>query len=120
MKPRLKKLTLGQLKAEARGVEDAPDLDPLTYKTDLDPIIFERVRDGRTASSERIAIVDGYHRAAGLIGWAVAADLKLDSIQIAAIDVTGYDEDVVAAAADGFGGESQEEALLEILTATQG
>lgn len=119
MKPRFKKLTLDQLKAEASEAQDSPDLDPLTYKNDLDPIIYERVPDGRAASGTRITIVDGYHRAAGLVGWAIGAGQKLENISIEALDVTGFDEDLVADAADGFGGERQEDALRQIMKAAK-
>jgi len=110
-RPKIRRITLRELRRDASEVDDAPDLDPAEYLT-MDPIIIE-------VTDESVNIVDGFHRAAGLIGWATAAEQKLDVITVPVVDATGYDEDTVAQAADGFGGERQSAAIRKILRAVK-
>jgi len=112
-KPKLVEIKLSALKRDARNAEGAPDLDPAEYMRALDPIIIEG--EGRS-----VDIVDGMHRAAGLLGWCEAAGQDPSKIAVLVVDVTGYDEATVGAAADGFGGEKQEKAIRKILRAVRG
>lgn len=106
---RLTQVPLSALRAEALNAEDSPDLDPEQYAQDLPPIIIEY-------SAGPLTIVDGYHRAAGMVNWAIGAGLKLNSVVVEVIDATRCDEDLVAAAAvpEGGYGMSQEDAIEEI------
>lgn len=61
-------------------------------------------------------IVDGFHRTAGLVNWADGEGIPYDAIQVRVLDVTGYDEDVIATAA--VSGKKQEDALCELYDAS--
>lgn len=110
MTTRFRRLKLSRLAFEAlSSASDSPDLSPSDYARENE-IVVEKVEG-------RWAIVDGFHRAAGLANWASGEGLSYNSIQIRVLDVTGYGEDVVAAAAEP--GEAQEEALRELYEAAE-
>lgn len=111
-KPEFCRISLKDLRRDAWDVEDAGDLDPAEYATRLNPIIIER-------ANGVVGIVDGFHRASGLLGWAEAAQQDPAVIMVEVVDTTGYDEDTIAEAGDGFGGERHEAAIRKILRAAK-
>jgi hypothetical protein len=111
-RPKRVKISLWDLRFEAQQAPDSPDLDPRDREG---PIVFE-------VANGQVTIVDGYHRTAGMINWALGEQLDLRSVFIDAIDVTGFTENIVAAAAvpEGAYGMSQEEAIEKIVKAARG
>lgn len=96
--PKKKYVPLSDLKRSSRDVDDASDLDPDDLPEDL---IIEFV-EGKTQ------IIDGMHRAAGMLGWCESEGIDPKTILIPVVDVTEYDDtDTVEKAADGFSRENQ-------------
>lgn len=87
--------------------DDAPDLDPADY----DGQILIDCRLGH------VDIVDGFHRSAGLRGWAEGEGLSLDSVTVPVVDVSDAPEHLVGAAGcpDGYRGVSQRDAIAQLL-----
>jgi hypothetical protein len=111
MNTRFRRLKLSRLSREAlSSAPDSPDLSPTDYDSLLE-IVVEKIDENNWA------IVDGFHRAAGLANWAEAEDIAYDQIQVKVLDVTGYDEDVIADAAEPS--ERQDDALQELYDAAK-
>jgi hypothetical protein len=90
--PRHGTIALSALKRSARDVDDAPDLNPVDLP---EPLIIDR-------TNGKVDIIDGLHRAAGMLGWAESESIDPTQIQVPVVDVTGYDEETVEKAADSF------------------
>jgi hypothetical protein len=97
---RLRRVPVSTFKREIYDVESS-DLDPADgYEP---PIVVDEGRG--------LEIVDGFHRIAGIAGWVEGEGLKDTKIDV--IDISGSDENLIAAAAtpDGYRGLTQEAAL---------
>lgn len=95
MRPSFREVSLAALKRDVwQDVDEASDLTPARYAL-MSPILYERV-------NSRVVVVDGRHRAAGLISWAEGEEHDLRQVMVEALDVTGCDEELVARAGDGF------------------
>lgn len=111
---RLRQVSVSELAKEAiGGAPDAPDLHPSDLEN-MDPPIVEKVDD-------HFQIVDGFHRISGVASYLLGEKESLNT-RIEVVDATGYDEDVISAAAvpEGYGDMTQEEAIQELLDAARG
>lgn len=102
---KLRWIPVSELAKEALGgAPDSPDLHPSDLGG-MDLPIVEKV-DGR------FQIVDGFHRIAGVASYLLGEKESLN-MRIKVVDATGYDEDVIAAAAvpEGYGDMAQEDAI---------
>jgi len=90
--PRRGTVNLKDLKRIVWDVEDSPDLDPRDLPR---PLIIDRAEGP-------LDLIDGMHRAAGMLGWAQAEGIDPGGILVPVIDVTGCDEKLVTKAADAF------------------
>jgi len=116
VKAKVIRIPLSEVAREAlANVDDAPDLDPSDI-TEL-PII---VNEGG-----KYSIVDGFHRIAGMAGWAESEARPTKGVKIDVIDISGSDEDVIGCAAEPGGRGrfrplSQDEAIALIAEAIGG
>lgn len=79
-----------------RAAELNADGEPLSveaYAASCDLIIVERI------GASTLEIVDGYHRASGLLAWAREQGHDLTQIMVQVVDATDFDSEIVALAA---------------------
>lgn len=98
---------LSKLADEAvSNTPDSPDLDPDEYRLSVPDIIIIK-------EAGRWSILDGFHRVAGMVGWAMGEDVDVSVIKIRAIDVTGTDKRAIGMVAEPGGYQNEMIAVME-------